>query len=357
MFKALKELYWAARQYLKSNEQFRNEIEELTNKCVRLERQLDGLRILHESTAKGLVLRHSYDADSDSLRANIRFSSSICKSQHFDSPIYNFWCEQFKERPHYHRKQWEWVFISQALQERGVLASGKRGLGFGVGREPLTAVFAAKGCKIVATDGDVSNAREQGWDTTNQYAENVSVLNDRNICLPQLFAGNVRFRTTDMNNLPGELREFDFCWSACALEHLGSIENGLRFIKNSLKCLAPGGVAVHTTEFNLYSNEDTIENSPSTVIFRRRDLESLFNELLKEGHEIEPLDLDPGSLPVDRYIDPGPFYFEKSYGKGLPHLKLLLGGYVTTSVGLIIRKATLRSPDCRQNADAGLNTQ
>ena len=47
-------------------------------------------------------------------------------------------------------------------------------------------------------------------------------------------------------------------WSSCSLEHLGSISHGIEFILNSLKCLKQHGVAVHTTEFNLSSNEETL---------------------------------------------------------------------------------------------------
>jgi len=31
--------------------------------------------------------------------------------------------------------------------------------------------------------------------------------------------------------LPADLTGFDFCWSICALEHLGTIAQGLDFIK------------------------------------------------------------------------------------------------------------------------------
>ena len=51
-----------------------------------------------------------------------------------------------------HRKIWEFCFIAQALDERGMLARGRRGLGFAVGTEPLPAMFASRGCAIVATD-------------------------------------------------------------------------------------------------------------------------------------------------------------------------------------------------------------
>ena len=46
------------------------------------------------------------------------------------------------------------------------------------------------------------------------------------------------------------------------------------FVINSMRVLKPGGVAVHTTEFNLSSNDDTIE-ARDLCVYRRRDIELL----------------------------------------------------------------------------------
>jgi hypothetical protein len=132
-----------------------------------------------------------------------------------------------------------------------------------------------------------------------------------------------------MNKIDPDLVGFDFVYSSCALEHVGSIELGLRFIKNSLNCLRPGGVAVHTTEFNVFSNDATIDNQP-TVLFRRQDMDTLAADLISQGHEIV-LNYNPGSGPFDRHIDVPPW--------SEIHLKLQLEQYVTTSLGLIVKKA------------------
>ena len=54
--------------------------------------------------------------------------------------------------PRWHRKLWEYVMICQALWERGMLRAGRRGCGFGVGQEPLPALFASLGCEVLAAD-------------------------------------------------------------------------------------------------------------------------------------------------------------------------------------------------------------
>ena len=140
----------------------------------------------------------------------------------------------------------------------------------------------------------------------------------------------VQFRFMDMNATDKDLRGFDFCWSACALEHLGSIEQGLQFIEASLECLRPGGVAVHTTEFNCQSNDATLDNA-STVLFRQRDLIKLAKRPRRGGHEIV-LNFNTGDQPLDLHIDVPPYSQSN-------HLKLQIAQWVTTSFGITIRKS------------------
>src|SRR6516225_3315679 len=96
-----------------------------------------------------------------------------------------------------------------------------------------------------------------------------------------------------------------------------------------MACLKPGGLAVHTTEFNVSSNDRTIDNGP-LVIFRRRDIEKAAARLRAKGHSID-LDFDSGTTPADLYVDLPPYKKE-------PHLKLKIGEFVSTSIGLVIRK-------------------
>jgi hypothetical protein len=229
-----------------------------------------------------------------------------------------------------HRKQWEFAFIAQALHERGLLRAGSRGLGFAVGREPLPSLFASYGCEIVASDWEEQSARAAGWVETNQHASDRETLNERGLCPPDSFRALVNFRVVDMNHIPGDLRGFDFVWSSCSLEHLGSIAHGEQFIYNAMKCLKPGGIAVHTTEYNVSSNRFTIHRGDS-VLFRRRDIERVARTLSASGHHLE-LDFTDGDLPLDRVVDVPPYRTE-------PHLKLLISRYVSTSLGLIIRKS------------------
>ncbi|MGF6660063.1 SAM-dependent methyltransferase [Paraburkholderia atlantica] len=261
--------------------------------------------------------------------ANI--TSQLCTaSQCLDVP-YRYWCREMKSPARLARKQWEFVYTLEALARSGVLAPGKHGLGFGCGEEPLAAVMAKHGARVTATDLSTAEAADKGWVSTSQHASARESLNRYGICPAGTFADLVSFEFADMNAIPAKFTgAFDFVWSCCAFEHLGSIRHGLDFVKNSARCLKPGGVAVHTTEFNLSSNDETFED-PGCVIFRRYDMELLRDELEAEGYRVAPFNFNPGTAPVDQHIDAPPY-------AASPHLKINLAGYVATSIGLIITK-------------------
>lgn len=258
--------------------------------------------------------------------------STACRQDSFEAPHFSYWARTLHEPLRYHRKLWEFVFICQSLWERGAIKDEARGLGFGVGSEPLSAFFASQGCQITATDMDVFTAEELGWTATNQHAVGKEALRKPKICPDDLFETNVTFRTCDMNAVPDDLTGFDFCWSACALEHLGSIEKGLAFIERSIDCLKPGGLAIHTTEFNAASNTDTIDNM-GTVLFRKQDFQALAARLKSKGHKVAPFDFSVGDGPIDRYVDVPPY-------RSQPHLYMALSGFSSTSFGIIIRRGT-----------------
>ncbi len=257
--------------------------------------------------------------------------SCLCTEAMLVSEQFQEWGRKLGEGPgHMHRKIWEWCFICQALSERGMLLPGKHGLGFAVGQEPLTAMFASMGARITATDMAFEEAHAGGWVTTGQHANGMKALNSRNICDPKKFEELVDFKVADMTNIPSEFNDrFDFVWSSCALEHLGDLGKGMEFIDNAMNCLKPGGFAIHTTEYNVSSNTDTVD-SGETVLYRKRDIEKVVATLRSQGHKVD-LDLREGIGELDQIIDLPPY-------KQLIHLKLQIGQYVVTSVGLIVQK-------------------
>jgi len=260
-------------------------------------------------------------------------TSQLCTSRQMKTALYRSWCKKLYSPARFSRKQWEFVYILQSLYLSDVLKKGNCGIGFGCGREPLAGVFASYGVNVLATDLNHEEAKMGGWVNTMQHASSLDDLYtaSKYIVSRKSFYELVSFKELDMNHIPRSLyNKYDFLWSACALEHLGSLEHGLRFIKNSARCLKPGGVAVHTTEFNLSSNDRTVESTDCSV-YRARDIKKLIIELEKDGFEVAPLNLNTGQGSIDQYVDLPPYRFS-------PHLKLEIGQYVVTSIGMIIRR-------------------
>lgn len=259
-----------------------------------------------------------------------RRRSELCKAKDFQQHWYTRWCTELGEQPNHHRKQWEYAFVLEALSERGCLQPGKRGIGFAVGTEPLPSVLAKYGCDILATDINPEEGKDLGWTNANQLCTGKDSLYKCNIVDQDTFNKRVEYMAVDMNFIPADLRNFDFNWSSCSFEHLGTIEKGLRFLKNQLRTLKPGGWAVHTTEYNISSNDETQDNDPS-VFFRYKDMQEVADDLRKEGHYVEDFDFSLGGLPEDFEVDIFP-HNQKV------HIKLQLGKFVVTSLGLIIQK-------------------
>lgn len=258
-------------------------------------------------------------------------TSQVATTYQCFEPRYKEWCDIMRSPARMNRKQWEFVYILEVLRQMGCIAEGKRGLGFGCGQEPIPAILAKQGCNIVATDLDFDSAYEQGWATTQQHAATLEAVNTFGICHGDIFRRRVSFRVVNMNDIPQDLRGFDFLWSSCALEHLGSLGQGLKFIHNAMACLNPGGIAVHTTEFNLSSDEDTID-APALALYRKKDILGLEKELQSMGHNVLPLNFCAGTLPIDDYVDLPPYHSS-------PSLKIQIQQFAVTSIGLIIKKA------------------
>jgi hypothetical protein len=255
--------------------------------------------------------------------------SRLCTQEQLSEPWFRAWCDALGEAPTAHRKTWEFAYVAEVLNRMGLLESGRRGLGFGVGRESLVSGFAARGVEVVATDLAPDSREALGWTRSGQHAFGVEGLLRPDVIDPESFKKLVTWQPVDMKAIPQELRGFDFCWSICSLEHLGSLDAGAEFIGNSVSTLVPGGVAVHTTEFNLSSDEDTIETGP-TVIYRKRDVEALKQKLEAEGHEVAAFDFTRGDGLLDKYVDVPPY-------KDEPVLRFKAGPYTLTSIAIVVR--------------------
>lgn len=272
---------------------------------------------------------------------HVGLSSKPSTQADLESEWASTWLGTLKIPLIYHRKIWEYVYLLQALHEAGMLQEGRRGLGFGCGREPIASYLASRGPNLTITDLPLEDMARAGWARTNQHASDRDQAFYDHLVSYELFDARVAHRPVDMNAIPSDLRDYDFCWSLCALEHLGSIEQGLAFVENAMGTLKPGGVAVHTTEFNFLDDESTIEYG-ETVLFQRRHFEDVAERLTAAGHTVAPLDFFVGDKPLDRFIDMPPYpndytdAMRRQWGDESSHLKLMVAEYACTCFGIIV---------------------
>jgi SAM-dependent methyltransferase len=265
-----------------------------------------------------------------------------------ESPWFAYWCSQLKIAPIYHRKIWEYAFVLQSLHDHGLLHDGISAMGFGCGEEPMASYFASLGLDVLVTDLDPAQVAGKGWAESQQHAKNREFAFREDLVPRAVFDAKVKHQFVDMNAIPEVAQPFDFCWSICAMEHLGSIEAGLSFVENSLKVLKPGGIAIHTTEYNYLSEDDTRETT-DTVLFLRKHFKLLAERLRTSGHELLGPDFSVGQGVLDDFIDVPPYgnelkgWFVNDHtphakSQFPAHLKLSVGGYASTCFGLVVRK-------------------
>lgn len=254
-----------------------------------------------------------------------RIGCQPCTAAQFRENHYQRFLDEIGQEHRYHRKQWEYIYILRALECFGFLIKGRTGLGFGCGKEPLAAVMAKRGLHVTVTDIPPVDGSDAHWGSRSAMD-----LFYGGICSEKQYLDHVKFQLVDMNHIPDNLGTYDFIWSSCALEHLGSLKAGLDFILNSTKCLKRGGIAVHTTEFNVSSDAETVE-SPGLSLYRRTDFLDLQSALMRSGCATLPMNFFTGDLPEDRYIDLPP-YAQKT------HLKLAIDRFTVTSFGIVLRK-------------------
>ena len=263
----------------------------------------------------------------------------VCKQSDFSSSWFLYWTNRLKLAPRLHRKIWEDAYTVQCLWERGCLRPGMRGLGFAVGTESLPSLFAGCGASITATDLSDDDPRSHGWRLTNQHASNLEALWKPPLVDRETFFSNCSFEFVDMTRIPSKFNsQFDFCWSVCSLEHLGTLQNGLEFVRGAVRTLKPGGVAVHTTEYNV-GDGDTIDNW-ATVLYQRKHFATLRDMIEDAGCRLVDIDFDVGSEFFDYYVDvpPYPHQAPSLPYPDPPHVKVSVDGFSTTSIAIIVEK-------------------
>lgn len=273
----------------------------------------------------------------------LRLLSTDAINKDFELPEYRRWVKRLSlEDAAHHAKFWEQMMIYEALKEHGVLAKGKKGIGFGVGTEPLVSVFANEGAQVLATD-QAPEDEALAWDN-GQLAKGKSSLYDKKLIDKKKFDKNVSFEHHDMNIFNKKWADkFDFAWSNCVIGHLGSMKLSEKHLVRHSKYIKYGGISVLTTELNISSLTETVDDNSGTIIWRLSDLRRLFSKMLDEDMVASRFKLRLKADDTDDYIyyeigsnTPDGIYLPDAYITKIP-----FSNYAIVQIQIIFKKKRL----------------
>lgn len=215
-------------------------------------------------------------------------------SAQFDEPTYSEWMSTLSQDAEPTELHWGEAFVLQALHHYGVPIDRARVLGFGDGNA-LPAYFAGRGCSVLvaAVRPDAVPGRDPGLALKN--------LHRSELCSASRFFEAVDFGVVDIHALPPGVADFDFLWSFGVADTASGRAGFARFIQESLRCLRPGGMALHLFH---YSGLVGSQPPPQALAgFGRAEIERIALSLIAQGQEVAQLKFDIGA--PDRVSDAG----------------------------------------------------
>ena len=262
--------------------------------------------------------------------------SKVCDAADwFDPEMVEIIQNELHETPYFHRKQWEFAMIFRALRQNGLLQPDKTGLSLGGGTERVLYAIARHVRQLIVTDLYEANT---SWDCAR--TDDPSQLIRENAPFP-VDLQNIRAMRMDMRQLDFADNSIDFCYSSCAVEHIGEYDDFLRHLNEVHRVLKPGGLYVFTTEFAF--DDETIHESHNYV-FSETYLQRLIGEcrlvsVAQPNARITP-NIANYPLPgnVNELWDFGSGEINRELSARLPHVQLIRGKHPLTSVLLILRK-------------------
>jgi len=129
-------------------------------------------------------------------------------------------------------------------------------------------------------------------------------LRDRAPCDEAAFAENVAVRLASWRRLPEDLVNFDFLWSARANESLYSVAATVQFVENAMRCLRPGGLAVHVMSYDLAPGGRSTPSS-ERILLQQNDVERLSLVLVSRGYEVAQFKIDSSDVIVSDVANHG----------------------------------------------------
>ena len=180
----------------------------------------------------------------------------ICTAEDWSKTEFKYVLDEiFISNASYHRKQWEFVTIFICLCQHGKLSDKSIGASFGAGKEPLIYHLLPYVKSFLATDLYSWNT---GWDTAKMGKTDTPMDFLQRNAPKGLDISNLQAKEMDMRTLDIEDKSLDFCYSSCAVEHIGHRDDFIQHLREVKRVLKDDGIYVMTTEFLF--NHKTIAN-------------------------------------------------------------------------------------------------
>lgn len=274
-------------------------------------------------------------------------TSKICDAADWFDPEIKFIIEnELREPARFHRKQWEFATIFLTLQKYGLLNYQKVGLSLGGGNERVLYSIANHIKKLFVTD---LYDDKTSWDCARTDDPDEFIKTSKPFSVDDTKIQALRM---DMRKLDFSDNAFDFCYSSCAIEHIGDKLDFLQHFNEVNRVLKAGGIYVLTTE--LQFGEKTIPDQNNFIftidyisdLISNSDLDfvSDVNAELTENIINYPYPSNIKNLAFS-----GNDNLSEKIIEQFPHLILLRGNVPFTSVLLILRKGVPNKKSNRIN--------
>lgn len=265
-------------------------------------------------------------------------TSKICDAADWFDPEIKFIIEQeLKEPARFHRKQWEFAMIFLTLKKFGLLNNKKIGLSLGGGNERVLYSIAEHVKKLIVTDLYDDNT---SWDCARTSDPDEFIKSSKPFPVDE---SKIQALRMDMRFLDFADKTFDFCYSSCAIEHIGDYRDFLQHLNEVNRVLKDGGIYVFTTELQF---GDKIISDQNNFIFTREYISDLItnSDLDFVSHVNSELTRNQINYPFPSNLKNLTFigndFLSQKLFEQFPHLILLRGNIPFTSVLLILKKGS-----------------
>lgn len=265
-------------------------------------------------------------------------TSKICDAADwFDPEVQMIIENELKEPARLHRKQWEFAMIFLTLKKLGLLDESKTGLSVGGGNERVLYSIATHIKKLFVTDLYDDHT---SWDCARTPDPDEFIKASKPFPVDD---NKIQALKMDMRFLEFDDNTFDFCYSSCAIEHIGEQKDFIQHFIEVNRVLKDDGIYVLTTE--LQFGEQTIPD-PNNYIFSKKNLnEIIFDsslELVSDVNvELSRNEINsPFPSNIKNMVFHGHNFINEKFLNYFPHTILLRGNVPFTSVLLILKKST-----------------